>query len=115
MAPTVVSKIIYESFGESPYKLFSEWSARPFATASIGQVHRARLKSGELVAVKIQYPEIQASLKGDLKFVGFIANLARLLSPELKSILTQIGSIILDETDYMKEARSKALNLLCPV
>jgi transcriptional regulator with XRE-family HTH domain len=58
MSPAVVAQVFLEEFGETPRQLFAEWSPVPFAAASIGQVHRARLKSGEEVAVKVQYPAV---------------------------------------------------------
>jgi aarF domain-containing kinase len=58
MAPSVVAEILLEELGSPPRRLFAEWSPQPFAAASIGQVHRARLRTGEEVAVKVQYPRI---------------------------------------------------------
>jgi len=51
MAPSVVADIFMQELGASPRRLFAEWSPQPFAAASIGQVHRARLTSGELAGL----------------------------------------------------------------
>lgn len=104
MAPTRVAKILYESFGASPSKLFAEWSPLPFATASIGQVHLARLHSGERVAVKVQYPEIRESLDKDFRVFEFLTDLAKLFNHDLKSVVSGIKSVVLGETDYDQEA-----------
>lgn len=103
MAPTLVAKIIHEDFGQSPSKLFAEWSPRPFATASIGQVHLARLKTGEKVAVKVQYPDIEKSLKKDLSSIGFFVELAVLFNADVRDVIARIKEIVLAEADYYKE------------
>ena len=48
---------------EAPEEVFGEWDADPFAAASVGQVHRARTKAGDLVAVKVQYPDIDKAIE----------------------------------------------------
>lgn len=67
MATSAVTDIFLQELGTSPRRLFAEWSARPFAAASIGQVHRARLATGQLVAVKVQYPRVVEAIEADLK------------------------------------------------
>lgn len=103
LAPTVVAKIVSESLGTPPTKLFAEWSSRPFATASIGQVHLARLRSGERVAVKVQYPDIRNSLKKDAGVLQFVSELAGFLRPDLRDIMKDIREVVLAETDYQSE------------
>src|SRR3954462_2910154 len=51
--------------GKNPEELYAEFESGPFAAASLGQVHRARLKSGEPLAVKLQYPGIDRSIDSD--------------------------------------------------
>jgi len=67
MAPRTVAQVFLEELGASPRRLFAEWSPQPFAAASIGQVHRARLASGELVAVKVQYPGVVEAIEARLR------------------------------------------------
>lgn len=103
LAPTVVARIISESLGAPPAKIFAEWSSRPFATASIGQVHLARLKSGERVAVKVQYPDIRTSLKKDSGALQFVSGVAGFLRADLRILLKDIREVVLAETDYFRE------------
>ena len=60
--------------GKNPEDVYDAFEREPFAAASLGQVHRARLKTGEPVAVKIQYPGIDRSIDSDF------ANLKTMLS-----------------------------------
>lgn len=103
LAPTVVARIISESLGAPPTKLFAEWSSKPFATASIGQVHLARLKTGERVAVKVQYLDIRASLKKDSGALQFVNELAGFLRPDLRALMKDLREVVLAETDYCRE------------
>ena len=87
-------------------EVFAELDERAFAAASLGQVHRARLHSGELVAVKIQYPGIAATIESDLR------NLAAVWAPlrftrdweSLSAQLDEIRSVLRAELDYVAEA-----------
>ena len=54
------------SSGDDPERVFLEWEDVPVAAASIGQVHRAVTRDGRVVAVKVQYPGIDAAIRGDL-------------------------------------------------
>lgn len=103
LAPTIVARIIYEDLGASPTRLFAEWSPKPFATASIGQVHLARLKTGEQVAVKVQYPGIRDSIASDFEGITFLHAMASLVKPGNREILDHIHKIVLDECDYETE------------
>ena len=62
----LIAKQIRREFSKSPEQLFASFEREAFAAASLGQVHRARLKSGEEVAVKIQYPGVDATVEQDL-------------------------------------------------
>ena len=78
----------------------------PFAAASIGQVHRARTKSGDAVAVKVQYPDIDKAIINDLKSISL---LEQMIAPvgrkyHTKETLEEIKSVFLAELDYGLEA-----------
>lgn len=105
IAPTVVARILHEEFGKSPRELFAKWNPRPFAKASIGQVHEATLHSGERVAVKVQYPEVAESIRSDFRIFLFMNDIASLLRPENRQIAHELSNTILGECDYEQEAR----------
>jgi len=103
----LIREVFLDEFGKEPEEIFASFDRRAFAAASLGQVHRARLKSGEEVAVKIQYPNIARTIKADLR------NLRLLLQPmcmtedwqNLLDKLADIEQMLLMETDYRQEAR----------
>lgn len=104
IAPSIVARIIYEDFGASPRELFSSWDPKPFASASIGQVHRARLKTGEYVAVKVQYPDIRKSIESDLKIFSLLEVIAHFFKSDSRQVLQDVQRVIKEECDYSLEA-----------
>lgn len=78
------------------------------ASASIGQVHRARVKAtGEVLALKIQYPGVDQAIESDLKALKTMVSLARLMPhvPHLETGIQEIQSMLRQELDYELEAR----------
>src|SRR2546429_6966678 len=102
----LISQQIRRELSKSPEQLFASFDIEAFAAASLGQVHRARLKSGEEVAVKVQYPGIGTSVRSDFR------NLLALMLPlraskdwdNLKAQLEDLRRVLEWETDYEKEA-----------
>lgn len=74
--PEVVRATIESELGEPIAKLFAEFDEQPLASASMGQVHRARLASGEPVAVKVQHAGIEDKIRVDLDILSGLAQLA---------------------------------------
>jgi predicted unusual protein kinase regulating ubiquinone biosynthesis (AarF/ABC1/UbiB family) len=74
MPPRQVKKLLDKNWGPGWLKNFDNFQVSPFAAASIGQVHKAKLKNGCEVAVKIQYPDISSTIKNDLKSLRFLVN-----------------------------------------
>jgi predicted unusual protein kinase regulating ubiquinone biosynthesis (AarF/ABC1/UbiB family) len=109
MAPSVVADVFLRELGASPRQLFAEWSPEPFAAASIGQVHRARLKSGELVAVKVQYPRVAEALDADLKNALLAEKASALIFRGLDAgvFTTELRERFLEECDYRLEAANQ--------
>ncbi len=68
-----VKKTIEEEFGQSINKLFKEFDKKPIACASMAQVHRAKLKNGEKVAVKVQRPNVKNIIDEDLDILFYLA------------------------------------------
>ncbi len=93
----IVKKIIEKELGEQPEEVFAEFSQEPLATASIGQVHVARLHSGEEVAIKIQRPDIETIIKTDLEILH---NLARFLSSRMEWVKTYRIQETIDEFSH---------------
>src|SRR3954447_19241203 len=66
MAPSLAESVVRAELGANPERLFLDWNPVPLAAASIGQVHRAVLRDGRIVAVKVQYPGVDRAIRGDL-------------------------------------------------
>jgi len=99
-----------EFHGKSPRQIFAEFDLQPVASASIGQVHVARLHSGEKVAVKIQYPGIEIIVATDLRALKRIFKVAGWLLPDWgwNVIYGEIQGMVLAELDYRQEAEAIA-------
>src|SRR4029077_20613697 len=97
---------VIEELGRRPTELFAEFAERPIASASIGQVHKARLHSGEEVAVKVQYPDIEEIVRIDLRALRRIFSLLRWVMPDygFDTIYQEIRGMVLSELDYRLEA-----------
>ncbi len=108
MPASVVAEVFVEDLGKTPRQLFAEWSPRPMASASIGQVHRARLLSGEEVAVKVQYPGIARAVAADLKNLALVEQIGRLLfrGQQPGVIMPELRRAFLEECDYRQEAEN---------
>jgi predicted unusual protein kinase regulating ubiquinone biosynthesis (AarF/ABC1/UbiB family) len=105
-----VEKRVIEELGRSPRELFAEFDERPVASASIGQVHRAKLPSGEAVAVKVQYPDIEEIVRLDLRALRWIFDVVSYFVPYrgLDGVYREIRAMILQELDFRGEADNVA-------
>jgi predicted unusual protein kinase regulating ubiquinone biosynthesis (AarF/ABC1/UbiB family) len=90
-------------------KLFRALDTEPMAAASIGQVHRARLVTGEEVAVKVQYPGVDAAIRADLTGMSLLNSLLGMLSPGLDPapVAAELRERISEELDYIREAANQ--------
>ena len=102
----IQDRLRQEFGGRGPAELFAEFSVAPVASASIGQVHRARLHSGEEVAVKVQYFDIEGTVRVDLRAMRRIFGLLRWVMPDygFDTIYEEIRGMVLAELDYRSEA-----------
>jgi len=97
---------------KSPIKdIFSEFNETPLAAASIGQVHKAKLKTGEMVVVKAQRPNIKKVVEGDLDILRTTAGLAERHLSDIKmynpvGFVDEFSKSIRNELDYTLEARN---------
>jgi ubiquinone biosynthesis protein len=106
-----VTRIIQDETGAAIDDLFEKLEAEPLASASIGQVHKARLKDGEDVAVKVQRPGIRKLVEVDLEIMLHLATLAERHIEELAhhrpvKIVEEFARSIEKEMDYTLEATS---------
>ena len=94
-------------WGENWMENFSYFSFEPIASASIGQVHKAVLKSGETLAIKVQYPGVAESIDSDVNNLGRLLKLAGFAPPELDldELLKQAKEQLKREADYEQEIR----------
>jgi predicted unusual protein kinase regulating ubiquinone biosynthesis (AarF/ABC1/UbiB family) len=97
---------IREELQASPDELFATFDRQPIASASIGQVHVATLHSGETVAVKVQYPDIDEIVKADLRTLRRIFKIVQrfLKYDGLDELYREIRVIVLAELDFTAEA-----------
>src|SRR5688500_17088393 len=106
---SLLREMVFNELGEDPEKRFAPFETRAFAAASLGQVHRARLKSGEDVAVKIQYPGIARAVREDFRNLELFMFPAR-LSADWENTREQFDDLRMrleHETDYEREARTQ--------
>lgn len=103
-----IEKRIQEELGKAPEAIFREFNPNPLASASLGQVHEARSKAGERLAVKVQYPHIEAIVANDLKILKRIFGLLNWIFPQyqLKKTYQEIREIVIDELDFKVEAKN---------
>ncbi len=107
MAPTLAAQVVADELGDDPSKLFLDWTELPVAAASIGQVHRAVLRDGREVAVKVQYPGIGDALESDLANAHVLYGLfgaVAMKGLDTKALVDELRSRIIDELDYELEA-----------
>ncbi len=106
----VVRQQLAAEFGQPIEELFSEFEWQPIASASIGQVHRARLLSGQEVVVKVQHPDLLRKIRIDLEILGGLAELAQQVD-ELKpycprETTAEFRRCLLRELDFSREERN---------
>jgi predicted unusual protein kinase regulating ubiquinone biosynthesis (AarF/ABC1/UbiB family) len=89
-------------------EVFSSFSEVPIASASLGQVHRACLKGGDCIVVKVQYPGIDEVIAADIRTLRFIVRILRRLYRQinLDVIFSEFSRIIHEELDYLQEGRN---------
>jgi predicted unusual protein kinase regulating ubiquinone biosynthesis (AarF/ABC1/UbiB family) len=104
-----IVKVVEDDLGKAPQALFSEWSSTPLASASLGQVHAAKLHDGTDVVVKVQYPGVADALRADLDDSAFVRKLAgseigRTLDD---AALVALREAVRGELDYRTEAAAQ--------
>lgn len=106
----VARREVEQSLGKPIPELFAEFEAHPLAAASIAQVHRARLRDGRPVVVKIRRPRIKAQIDRDMRLLRGVLRVLLALLPWLRryeplAIVDEIWANLRRETDFRREAR----------
>ncbi|MUL39366.1 ABC1 kinase family protein [Gloeocapsopsis dulcis] len=106
----IAYQFIEEELGDRPENIYAELSPHPLAAASLGQVYKGKLKTGETVAVKVQRPDLRECITVDLYILRRIAawannNIKRVRS-DLVAILDEFGYRIFEEMDYIHEGEN---------
>jgi predicted unusual protein kinase regulating ubiquinone biosynthesis (AarF/ABC1/UbiB family) len=106
----IAFQFIREELGKDPSEIYAEISPTPIAAASLGQVYRAVLKTGEQVAVKVQRPGLARGIALDLFVLRKIAALAMarisIIRSDLVAITDEFAERIFEEMDYTQEGRN---------
>jgi len=109
MAPALAVQVVTEELGP-PSKVFLDWADEPIAAASIGQVHRAVTRHGQVVAVKVQYPGVGDAIGADLDNAELLYALLSsftLKGLDTKALVDELRARMLEELDYHLEARNQ--------
>ncbi len=107
--PETVRHAILEQFGKHADDLFAEFNDVALASASIGQVHRARLFDGRDVVVKIQHPNISQKIETDFRILIQLAEWAEAYDSTLKlvkpkALVTEMRRVLRKELNFLREA-----------
>lgn len=106
MPPAQLNRVLVAEWGADWRRRFARFEATPIAAASIGQVHRAMLPDGRLLAIKVQYPGIAASIDADVDNVASLLRLSGLLPAtlDIAPLLAGAKRQLREEADYRREA-----------
>jgi ubiquinone biosynthesis protein len=105
---------IKDELGKPPQEIFQHFESKPFSSASLAQVHRATLKTGEQVVVKVQRPDIEKKVRSDLSILLDLARLVERRLPELQmynpvGMIEELSFSVARELDFSIEASNTAL------
>jgi predicted unusual protein kinase regulating ubiquinone biosynthesis (AarF/ABC1/UbiB family) len=113
MPYAMIRKQIVEEFGKPPEELYATFAEGAFAAASLGQVHRATLRDGSDVVVKVQYPGVDATVGQDLKNVKALLQTFTLIARDVlrqdvdvDGVYRELAERLGEELDYENEARN---------
>lgn len=107
---STVKKTIETELSLSLSDIFDDFSKSPFASASMGQAHRAKLKNGNAVVVKIQHPNIAEEIRLDLQLferaIPLIKYIPETSVVDLKGVLQEVKRSLINEMDFLKESQN---------
>ncbi len=106
----IAYQFIKEELGAPPEDVYAELSAQPIAAASLGQVYKGKLKTGEEVAVKVQRPDLREGITIDLyilrNLAAWVQKKVKRVRSDLVGILDELGDRIFEEMDYIHEGEN---------
>ncbi|HUL10615.1 MAG TPA: ubiquinone biosynthesis regulatory protein kinase UbiB [Methylococcaceae bacterium] len=102
-------RIVEKALNESVLEVFREFDENPLASASVAQVHNARLKDGEAVVVKVLRPGVERRIRSDIALLYELAKLAQRFWPDARrlrpvEVVVEFEKTIIDELDLVREA-----------
>ena len=120
LPPQDLDSLIAFNGGEAFLSHFSHFERTPFAVASVGQCHRAKLKNGNDVVVKLVKKDLRRAFERDIRRAEFILRIAQYVNPKLRgvanplSLIHELREMTLNELDLRNEAKGyEVLELLC--
>jgi ubiquinone biosynthesis protein len=107
----VAQAIVERELGAPVSEVFTRFDPEPLGSASIGQVHRAELRDGEVVAVKVQRPEAPGRVESDLELMREFADFldrrfGRRIFVDVRGLVAEFETVIRRELDYTAEAEN---------
>jgi predicted unusual protein kinase regulating ubiquinone biosynthesis (AarF/ABC1/UbiB family) len=103
-------QFIEEELGDRPDRIYAELTPQPVAAASLGQVYKGKLKTGETVAVKVQRPGLAGRIALDIYILRRLSqwtqNNLKQVRSDLVAIMDEFGSRIFEEMDYQHEGQN---------
>jgi predicted unusual protein kinase regulating ubiquinone biosynthesis (AarF/ABC1/UbiB family) len=116
MAYAEIRAQVKRELGSYPEELFAAFEPDAFAAASLGQVHRARLQSGEDVVVKVQYPGVDETVQQDLRNIKALLQVLTRIGRDVmrqnidhSEVYQELEERLHEELDYLNEAKNIAL------
>ncbi len=105
----LVQRVLAEEYGEPPEKFFSFIEETPFGAASIAQVHKATLKDGRAVVIKVQRPGIADKMAQDVKLLHRLSGILRIVSRagnviDFDAVIDEMWAAAQQEMDFLLEA-----------
>jgi predicted unusual protein kinase regulating ubiquinone biosynthesis (AarF/ABC1/UbiB family) len=111
MPTAQLNKVLIAEWGADWRRTFRHFETTPIAAASIGQVHRATLRDGTVLAIKVQYPGVADSIESDVDNVASLLRISNLLPStlDISFLLAEAKKQLREEADYVREATQMQL------
>ncbi len=107
MPPQQLQQVLVKHWGKDWRRRFARFGATPIAAASIGQVHKAQTHDGRLLAIKVQYPGVRASIDSDVDNVATLLRMTGMMPKEIDiaPLLAEAKRQLHEEADYTREGQ----------